>query len=93
MTPEDILPVPIVQQAPEQVAAEIHAAQPRLATAEEVRAADQLFAKQEQEHQLIAGLIGMYAGSILLRDLAAEHLAHDEEDEEKRKVPKYDPQQ
>jgi hypothetical protein len=77
--------VPLVQHHVEQPRVDpTPQAAPRLATPEEIRAADQLFAKQEKEQQLVSGLLGMYTGSLLLRDLAAEHLAHEEEEEEER---------
>jgi hypothetical protein len=79
--------LPIAPPTPEQVAAEAHAAQPRLATQEQLAASDQLFAaRQEQEHQAVASLLGLYTGTLLLRDLMAEHLAHGEEEEEERKA-------
>ncbi len=79
MADQPILLAPVVHQVTEQHVVEAaQQAQPRLATAEEIRAADQLFAKQEQEAQFVSGLMGMYTGSLLLRDLAAEHLARNE---------------
>ena len=82
MADEPILISPIVQQSLEQQAVEAaHHDQSRLATAEEIRAADQLFAQQQEEQQLVSAMLGMYTGGLLLRDLAAEHLSHVEEEE------------
>ena len=82
MAEEPILMAPVVHQVTEQPAADIvrHDAA-RLATPEEIRAGDQLFAKQEREQQLVSGLLGLHTGGLLLRDLAAEHLSHNEEEE------------
>jgi hypothetical protein len=83
MSDEHVPIVPIVQHHVEQPKVDLaQHTPPRIATPEEIRAADQLFAKQQQEAQLVSGLVGMYTGSLLLRDLAAEHLARPEEDEE-----------
>ncbi len=83
MADEHMAIVPLVQHHVEQPKVDpAPNAAPRLATPEEIRAADQLFAKQAQEQQLVSGLLGMYTGSLLLRDLAAEHLAHSEEEEQ-----------
>jgi hypothetical protein len=82
MADEPILIAPVAHHIAKRQAAEAaQQAQPRLATAEEIRASDQLFANQQQEEQLVAGLIGMYTGTILLRDLAAEHLSRDRNEE------------
>jgi len=83
MAEQPILIAPLVHEHVEQPKVELAQHTPaRLATAEEIRAADQLFAKKEQEQQLVSGLLGMYTGSLLLRDLAAEHLTHGDEEEE-----------
>ena len=76
MADEPILIAPVVQQHVEQPQAELAQHTPsRLATPEEIRAADQLFAKKEHEAQTVSGLLGLYTGALLLRDLAAEHLS------------------
>jgi hypothetical protein len=49
-------------------------------TPEQIRADDQLFAAQEREQQFVSGILGMYTGAMLLKDLAAEHLQRDEEE-------------
>jgi hypothetical protein len=88
MADEHAVILPMVQHHVEQPKVDpAPNAAPRLATPEQIRAADQLFAKQEQEQQLVSGLLGMYTGSLLLRDLAAEHLAHSEEEDEEPDDP------
>src|SRR4051794_14323217 len=85
MADEPILMMPAVHQNVEQPAPVIDHAAPRLATPEEIHAADRLFAEQEKEAQLVSGLMGLYTGSLVLCDLAAEHLARNGEDEEEAK--------
>lgn len=49
-------------------------------TAEQVEQADKVFRSHDAD--VIAGLMGMYSGLMVLRDLAQEHLCHAEEEEE-----------
>jgi hypothetical protein len=49
-------------------------------TAEQAAKADQVFRSRDAD--VIAGMMGMYSGMMLLRDLAREHLCHAEEEEE-----------
>ena len=52
----------------------------RVLTPEQIRADDQLFAAQEREQQFVSGMLGMYTGALLLKDLAAEHLHREDEE-------------
>jgi hypothetical protein len=49
-------------------------------TMAETQAADETFKSRDAE--LVAGIIGWYGSGMLLRDLAWEHLYHNEEEEE-----------
>jgi hypothetical protein len=51
------------------------------APVEQVRAIETVFA-QDQESQSAAGLLGLWAGSVLLHDLLTDHLNRPEEEEE-----------
>lgn len=55
-------------------------------TPEQVQAAEALFAAEERESQHMAGLLGMWTGTMLLHDLAKEHLSPpaDERDEDEK---------
>src|SRR5262245_59240737 len=53
-------------------------------TAEQVRAADQVFA-QTREQQEVAALLGVWTGAVLLHDLAADALHNAEPEEERRR--------
>jgi hypothetical protein len=44
------------------------------APVEQVQAIEKVFA-QDQESQAVAGLLGLWAGNVLLHDLLAEHLS------------------
>lgn len=46
---------------------------------EDVRAAEAYFTRQQQESRQVAGLVGMWAGTLLLHDLAAQHFEGREE--------------
>jgi len=84
MSNEAFVVAPVVQHTVEQPILDFadHASiQHATPTAEQIQAADQLFVKQEREHQFVAGLLGMYTGTLLLRDLAAEHLSHEDEED------------
>ena len=54
---------------------------------EQVQAADAVFAAEERESHAVAGLLGMWTGTMLLNDLAQEHFSPpaDEELEEARR--------
>lgn len=57
---------------------------------EQALAAEQLFAQQQQESEMVIGLMGMYTGAMLLHDVAVETFspkagAIEEEEERKRK--------
>lgn len=79
MSDEPILIPPIVHQTAEQPQPALADHASRLATPEEIDAADRLFAQQEKEANLVSGLLGMYTGTLVLRDLMAEHLQHEDE--------------
>jgi hypothetical protein len=52
---------------------------------EQVRAAEAYFTRREENH-LVAGLMGMWTGTLLLHDLALEHFEdRDEIDEERER--------
>lgn len=56
-------------------------------TPEQVRIAEAVFAAQEKEAQTVAGLLGLWTGTVLLNDLAREHFSRpvdqrDDDDEE-----------
>jgi len=55
-------------------------------TAEEVQAVDQVFSGGDGEAATVAGLIGLWSSTVLLRDLAIEHL--DQPEEKPKAVPK-----
>jgi hypothetical protein len=50
------------------------------APVEQVRAIETVFA-QDQESQTVAGLLGLWTGSVLLHDLMVEHLSRPAEEE------------
>jgi hypothetical protein len=52
-------------------------------TPEQARAAEEVFARQDEAAQ-VQGLVGLWAGAALLKDLAAEHFRRDEDDEEEQ---------
>jgi hypothetical protein len=54
-------------------------------TPEQVRTADVVFAHQEKESAEVQGFLGLWAGAMLLRDLAVDSIPAEEEDEEAAK--------
>jgi hypothetical protein len=57
-------------------------------TPEQVRAVDRVFTRDTRDADTVAGLVGLYTGVLILRDLAVEHFAPtDDEDEEPREAP------
>ena len=50
---------------------------------EQARAAEAYFARYQENH-LVAGLMGMWAGTLLLHDLALEHFEDRDEIDEQR---------
>jgi hypothetical protein len=50
---------------------------------EQGRAAEAFFSRQEENH-LVAGLMGMWTGTLLLHDLAAEHFEQRDDIDEAR---------
>ena len=60
-------------------------------TPEEVRATEAVFAHDQQEHALVHGLLGMWAGTLLLHDLAKDHFDTPEEEDEPRKEDRSHP--
>jgi hypothetical protein len=61
-----------------QVPGETHPIPP---TAEQVRAADEVFARNRESEQVL-GLLGMWTGTLLLHDIAKDTFATDPEEEE-----------
>jgi hypothetical protein len=55
---------------------------------EQGRVAEAYFTRQEEEHRAVAGLMGMWAGTLLLHDLAVEHFEERDEIEEERERKK-----
>jgi len=59
---------------------------------EQRQAVDALFAQEkadDKETELVAGMIGMWTGTLLLHDLAVEHLrTSPEEEDEAKKLPR-----
>jgi hypothetical protein len=53
-------------------------------TPEQVNAAEAAFRHEQHEHSAVSGLIGMWAGTLLLHDLAKEHFDEDEEEEDEQ---------
>ena len=57
-------------------------------TAEQVRAADGVFSRSS-DAEVVLGLVGLWTGTLLLKDLAAEHFhLPTEEEEEPGALPK-----
>src|SRR5262245_64407212 len=54
---------------------------------EQVRAAEAYFSQHDESH-LAAGLMGMWAGTLLLHDLAVEHFEERDEIDEQRQRQK-----
>jgi hypothetical protein len=55
-------------------------------TPEQIRAVDEAMARDQEAHT-VANLLGLWTGSMLLRDLAEEHFSPPaDEDEQKRKA-------
>jgi hypothetical protein len=53
---------------------------------EQAKAAEAYFTHQQDENRQVAGLLGMWAGTLLLHDLAVEHFEErDELDEERER--------
>jgi len=58
---------------------------------EKVDAADAVFSEKEKESEIAAGLVSLWAGSLLLHDVVADHLREPEEVEvELKKKPEED---
>jgi hypothetical protein len=59
-------------------------------TLEQVQAAEAIFAAEQQESQAVAAMLGMWTGTMLLHDLAKEHLSPpaDEVELEDPRLPK-----
>ena len=54
---------------------------------DQVRAAEAFFTRQQESH-LVAGLMGMWTGTLLLHDLAIEHFEERDDIEEERERKK-----
>jgi hypothetical protein len=63
-------------------------------TAEQVRAVDAALAHEnDQESATVAGLLGMWTGSMLLKDLAQEHFSPPADEELIQEKPKAKPEE
>jgi hypothetical protein len=79
-------PAEAVEAANQQVPGPPHPMTPP--SEEQRQAAEAVFAAEEREHNTVAGLLGLWTGTMLLNDLAQEHFSRptDEElEEEERK--------
>jgi hypothetical protein len=56
-------------------------------TAEQIQAANQVFAQEEHEAQLVAGLLGMWTGAVVLNELAAPVAQKDCDEDEDQPQP------
>jgi hypothetical protein len=81
----------LVVEAPARPVVEAPSAALPAPSAEQVRAADGVFA-DHKESETVAGLIGMWTGVLLLHDLAIEHfdVPADEDERPRPKLPKED---
>jgi hypothetical protein len=89
MIPE--IPSPIVSQ-PNQLEPPLPAETvqpPPLASPEDIRAADALFA-EHKDSSVVAGMFGLWSGALLLNDLATEHFSEavDEDEPEEAEKPR-----
>lgn len=79
MTFESSIPAPPIVQDPGeavQAAAALIPGPPHPPpTPAEARAAEAVFASEQKEQATVAGLLGMWTGTLLLHDLAHEHLS------------------
>jgi hypothetical protein len=73
-----VMPAPVLEAVPD-------AACPPRPTAEQLRALDGAFADQQRESGSAAGLIGLWSGGMLLRDLALDAAASEQEEEPDKK--------
>jgi hypothetical protein len=78
-------PAPVVEIPAHQAPA------PPAPTPEQIQAADAAFARQEKESATVAGLLGLWTGAMLLRDVTLDSLPSEEEQEDEadpRKKPR-----
>lgn len=81
------IPTTVFFPAPAEAAQEVEAAKqlqeqlPPPPSPEEARAVEAIFAQQEEAH-LVSGLLGMWTGAMVLKDIAAETFGRSEEDDE-----------
>ena len=73
-SPPIINPGPIEAQPPILASAQEAPAPPP--TAEQIRAAEALFAARERESEQVAGLLGLWTSAMILNDLATETFSH-----------------
>jgi hypothetical protein len=78
LLPADILHVQMNLPPAEAPVLAADTAQPL--TPEQLRAVESAFTQQQQEADLAFGIVGMWAGTALLRDLAIEHFDREEEE-------------
>jgi hypothetical protein len=55
---------------------------------EEVRAAEVVFAQEQEEKQLVAGMLGMWTGTLLMHDLMVDHFTRPADEERDRRKAK-----
>jgi hypothetical protein len=55
---------------------------------EQSRAAEAYFTHQQDENRQVAGLLGMWTGTLLLHDLAVEHFEERDDLDEEREMKK-----
>lgn len=81
----------VIEQKALPPAPEVHVPAP---TAEQVQAADTAFTTaSSRDSDTVVGLVGLWTGVMLLRDLAIDHFTvAEEEEEQKHKSPSTEPQ-
>ena len=88
LTPESPLMAPVYSIEVDAVLAEVEQLPPPSGPAlptdpEHARRADAVFSQeQKEEAQVVAGLFGLWTGTLLLHDLAKEHFAGSAEEDE-----------
>jgi hypothetical protein len=81
--PHDVAMTPVTPEPPVlpvHVPSHADAVAPPAATADQVRAADEVFSHQRKESAQVEGLIGLWAGSMILGDMALDSIPTEEEE-------------
>jgi hypothetical protein len=81
VAPQVVIPVETIQAPVEQ--APLPGVTVEAPPPEQMRAAEAFFSRQQENH-LVAGLMGMWTGTLLLHDLALEHFEDRDEIDEAR---------